>query len=87
MACRTLSRLFGYGLGVVRNGSWILQNPLFGGYAAVEAYNPQKWISIAVATTFGAGSFDSQGSIANYAFQLYGDIGAVVAPDDPPPMP
>jgi hypothetical protein len=24
--CTTLSRLYGYGLGVVRNGSWILQN-------------------------------------------------------------
>lgn len=32
--CTTLNRFYGYGLGVVRNGSWILQNPLFGGYAA-----------------------------------------------------
>ena len=84
-ACRMLSRLYGYGLGVVRNGSWILQNPLFGGYGAVEAYQPARKISIAVVTTFGEGSFDSQGNTKNYASTLYSQIGAVLAPDDPPP--
>lgn len=83
--CRTLNRVFGYGLGVVRNGSWILQNPLFGGYSAVEAYLPSQKISIAVAATFGEGSFDAQGNPQNWATTLYGQIGAVLAPNDPPP--
>lgn len=85
VACRRLSRLFGYGLGVVRNGSWVLQNPLFGGYGAVEAYNPGKKISIAVVTTFRNGSFDARGDITNYAATLYSQLGALLAPDDPPP--
>lgn len=83
--CATLGRVYGYGLGVVRNGSWILQNPLFGGYGAVEAYLPSRRISIAVVTTFGPGSFDSEGNVNNYATTLYGEIGAVLAPRDPPP--
>jgi CubicO group peptidase (beta-lactamase class C family) len=86
-ACQKLSRLFGYGLGVVRNGSWIVQNPLFAGYAAVEAYNPARRISIAVATTFGRGNFDSQGNVVtNYAVALYSQIGAILAPSDRPPV-
>jgi len=85
--CTKLSRLYGYGLGVVRNGSWILQNPLFGGYAAIESYLPSKRISIALAVTFKASSFDSQGNYSKYWTTLYAKIGAVLAPHDPPLMP
>jgi CubicO group peptidase (beta-lactamase class C family) len=85
--CTKLSRLYGYGLGVVRNGSWILQNPLFGGYAAIESYLPAKRISIALATTFDASSFDSQGNYSSYWTTLYAKIGAVLAPRDPPLTP
>jgi CubicO group peptidase (beta-lactamase class C family) len=83
--CRRLNRVYGYGLGVVRNGSWILQNPGFGGYSAVEAYLPAKRISIAIATTYGAGSFDAAGNGSNWASPLYSQIGAILAPSDPPP--
>ncbi len=85
--CMTLSRLYGYGLGVVRNGSWILQNPLFGGYAAIESYLPSKRISIALAMTFKASSFDSQGAYSNYWTALYAKIGKVLAPHDAPVTP
>ena len=68
-----------------RNGSWILYNPSFGGYAAVEAYLPAKRISIAVVTTFREGSFDAEGNPTNWAVPLYSQIGAVLAPTDPPP--
>jgi CubicO group peptidase (beta-lactamase class C family) len=83
--CRSLDRVFGYGLGVFRNGPWILYNPSFGGYAAVEAYLPAKRISIAVVTTFREGSFDAEGHPTNWAVPLYSQIGAVLAPTDPPP--
>jgi hypothetical protein len=77
-----------YGLGVVLSGSWILQNPLFGGYGGVEAYLPAKKIAIAVATTFGEGAFDDEG---NYKYSshvdIYAAIGAYLAPNDPPPPP
>ena len=46
----------------MRNGSWILQNPLFGGYAAIESYLPSKRISIALAVTFKASAYDVLGS-------------------------
>lgn len=31
---------YSYGLGIVISGHWLLQNPMFAGYAAVEAYLP-----------------------------------------------
>jgi CubicO group peptidase (beta-lactamase class C family) len=82
--CTTLSRLYGYGLGAVRNGSWILQNPLFGGYGAIEAYLPSQRISIALAVTFKASSFDSEGIYSSYWNALYTKLAALLAPGDPP---
>lgn len=85
--CATLTRAYGYGLGVVRNGSWILQNPLFGGYGAIESYLPSKRISIALAYTLNEKGFDSEGNYSNYPTALYSQIGAILAPEDPPVMP
>lgn len=84
-ACHTLDETYNYGLGVVLSGPWILQNPLFGGYGAVEAYLPSKRIAIAVVTTFGEGSFDEHGNVANRAMDVFKAIGAYLAPDEPPP--
>ena len=85
--CHPLDERYTYGLGVVLSGSWILQNPLFGGYAAVEAYLPARKIAIAVAVTFGETSFDEKGEYrsGNVADILFRSIGASLAPDDPPP--
>jgi CubicO group peptidase (beta-lactamase class C family) len=86
--CRTLDETLNYGLGVVLSGSWILQNPLFGGYGGVEAYLPSQKIAIAVVTTFGEGSFDDEGNYKHSSHvELYATIGAYLAPDDPPPAP
>jgi CubicO group peptidase (beta-lactamase class C family) len=85
--CTKLSRLFGYGLGVVRNGSWILQNPLFAGEGAIEAYLPSKRISIAFAYTLTEKGFDAQGNTTSYPTRLYAKIGAVLAPGNPPVSP
>lgn len=83
--CATLNRERGYGLGVLRNGPWIGQNPLFGGYAAIEAYLPSKRISIALATTFKPSGFDADGNYTDYTNTLYAKIGAILAPRDRPP--
>ncbi len=83
--CRTFSRRFAYGLGVFRIGSWLVQNPLFAGYGSIEAYLPARHISIAVATTYSAGSFDAEGNAPNYATPLYSQIGALLAPRYRPP--
>ena len=42
---------------VVLSGDWLLQNPMFGGYAAIEAYLPAEKIAIAVAVTFAQDAF------------------------------
>jgi CubicO group peptidase (beta-lactamase class C family) len=87
-ACHTLDETYIYGLGVVLSGSWLRQTPLFGGYGGVMAYLPAKKIAIAVATTFGEGAFDDQGSYRYSSHQdIFAAIGASLAPDDPPPPP
>jgi len=84
-SCFTQVVGYNYGLGVVRSGSWILQNPLLGGYSATEAYLPSKKISIAVVTTFKPGAFDCQGNYANSSDVLFRMLGASVAPTSAPP--
>ena len=82
---RKLARVYGYGIGVVRNGSWILQNPTFHGYAGIESYLPSRRISIALAVTFKPSSFDDQGTPSSYwTSTLYTRIGKLLAPNDPP---
>jgi CubicO group peptidase (beta-lactamase class C family) len=76
-----------YGLGIVTSGNWLTQNPLFGGYAASFGYHPGKRIAIAVAVTYRAEAFDADGNYPNEADRLFRRIGALLAPDDAPPMP
>ena len=84
-SCGTQTNVYNYGLGVVRSGSWLLQNPLLGGLGAIEAYLPSKKIAIALAVTFAAEAFDSQGNYPNSSDNLFRSIGTYLAPDDPPP--
>jgi CubicO group peptidase (beta-lactamase class C family) len=86
-SCGTQTNVYNYGLGVVRSGSWLLQNPLLGGLGAIKAYLPSKKIVIAVAVTFIPEAFDSQGNYANSSDTLFRSIGAYMAPDDAPPLP
>lgn len=76
-----------YGLGIITTGNWLTQNPLFGGYAASFGYLPSRRVAIAVAVTFEPSAFDEQGNVENGADLLFRRIGAVLAPDDAPPMP
>src|SRR6266436_3571183 len=84
-SCFTQVNGYNYGIGVVRSGSWLLQNPLLGGYSATEAYLPSKKIAIAVAVTFTREAFDSEGNYQNSSDTLFRSIGAYLAPDDAPP--
>lgn len=85
--CMPMNEGYTYGLGIVVSGNWLLQNPMFAGTAAVEAYLPSQKIAIAVATTFAPEAFDDAGNYANEAEMLFRRIGAELAPDDAPPMP
>ncbi|HXA73547.1 MAG TPA: serine hydrolase domain-containing protein [Acidimicrobiales bacterium] len=83
-SCFTQIPAYNYGLGVVRSGSWLLQNPLLGGYSASEAYLPSKKIAIAVVTTFNPGAFDCQGNYDNTSDVLWRKIASSVTPGNAP---
>lgn len=91
-SCFEQSIGYTYGLGIVITGNWLMQNPLFGGYAAVGAYLPSRKIAIAVAVTFGPEAFDADGNYVkisengNMADLLFRRIGAQLAPSDAPPQ-
>jgi CubicO group peptidase (beta-lactamase class C family) len=85
--CSDQNEGYTYGLGIITSGDWLMQNPLFAGCAAVEAYLPAQKVAIAVAVTFAPEAFDDQGDYSNQADILFRKIGAVVAPNDAPPMP
>ena len=73
------------GLGVVKAGSWILQDPLLSGWSATEAYLPAQKIAIAVTATFDPAAFDPAGVEPNASDPIFRSIGAYLAPDDAPP--
>jgi CubicO group peptidase (beta-lactamase class C family) len=85
--CDAMNDIYTYGLGLVISGNWLLQNPLFSGYAALEAYLPSQKVAIAVAATYAPEAFDDQGDYRNEADTLFRRIAAELAPDDAPPMP
>ena len=76
---------YNFGLGVVRNGNWLKQNPVLTGYAAVEAYLPSQRIAIAVVNTSTPEYFADPSTASNPANVLYQKIGAYLAPGDAPP--
>ena len=86
-SCFTQQVGYNYGLGVVRSGDWMLQNPLLSGYSAVTAYLPSERIAISVATTFDEAAFDPAVGYSNAGDHIFRLIGAYLAPDTAPPMP
>jgi CubicO group peptidase (beta-lactamase class C family) len=85
--CAEQNDIYTYGLGLVISGEWLLQNPLFAGYSAVEAYLPAEKIAVAVVATYNPQAFDDQGNYSNEADTLFRRIGAEMAPNDAPPLP
>jgi CubicO group peptidase (beta-lactamase class C family) len=85
--CDVMTDAYTYGLGIVISGNWLVQNPMFGGYGAIEAYLPSQKIAIAAAVTFTPEAFDDQGDYSNEADPLFRKIASELAPDDAPPMP
>lgn len=83
--CRPLDEFQTYGLGLWISGDWLYQNPLFYGYAAVNAYLPKNKIAIAVAVTYKPEAFNAEGQYGNGGDALFRLIGKHLAPDDAPP--
>jgi D-alanyl-D-alanine carboxypeptidase len=67
-----------YGLGVVVNNGWVMQNPSFYGYGAVMAYHRPTGVSIAIATTQGPDTPDRPNE------RLFAKLAAYLAPNAPP---
>lgn len=84
--CRPMDEYQTYGLGLWITGDWYYQNPLFFGYAAVNAYLPSERIAIAVAVTYEEAAFGPDGEYSNGGDALFRKIGAYLAPDDAPPV-
>jgi len=84
-SCFTQVNAYNFGLGVIRSGSWLLQDPLLSGEGITEAYLPSQKIAIAIVVTLGPGAFDSQGNYSNLSDPLFRSIGRYMAPTDPPP--
>lgn len=88
-SCHTLTDAFSYGLGVVLRGPWILQNPMFSGFAATEGYLPSHKLAIAVSVTFSEASFDKSGNSihGNASTIVFDEIAAALVPDNATPKP
>ncbi|WP_024796732.1 serine hydrolase domain-containing protein [Tomitella biformata] len=84
-SCGPMSEFYSYGIGLVTSGDWVLQNPLFSGYASLMAYLPEQKVAISVAVTFEPGAFGADGAYANSADAIFREIGAIMAPDAAPP--
>ncbi|NUP35205.1 MAG: beta-lactamase family protein [Streptomycetaceae bacterium] len=51
--CLPMTEELHYGMSVLVQGDWVIQNPSFSGYAAAQGYLPQEKLAIAVSTTKG----------------------------------
>jgi hypothetical protein len=67
-------------MGTVVLGGWVLQNPEFYGYGAVQAYLPSEDLAIATAGTLTEEAEDG----TNGGMKVFEEIAAELAPDHPP---
>ena len=78
--CMKQSSGFHYGIGTFMVGGWILQNPSFSGWGALQAYLPEKDLAIAASATLG-----KEAKVGlNGGQMVFDEIAAVLAPDHPP---
>ncbi|GAA1083373.1 serine hydrolase domain-containing protein [Kitasatospora arboriphila] len=67
-----------FGLGILVVNDWVVQNPSFSGYAALQAYLPQSRLSIAVSATKGPDT--PEGNAAQVVAER---ISRLLAPQNP----
>ncbi|WOX25320.1 serine hydrolase domain-containing protein [Streptomyces solicathayae] len=67
-----------FGLGVIVVNGWVVQNPSFSGYGAIQAYLPSDRLAIAVSATKTADAPEG-----NMAEEVAERIAAALAPDTP----
>jgi D-alanyl-D-alanine carboxypeptidase len=79
--CVKQTSSFHYGIGTWASvGGWILQNPSFYGWGALQAYLPEKDLAIAASATL-----DKEAKVGlNGGQMVFEEIAAVLAPGHPP---
>ena len=88
--CTKQSEFYSYGYGIVTTGNWVMQDPLFAGQAGAFAYLPSQKLAVSLALTVSKEAFAPDGSYqpettSNAADAVWREIGAALAPNDPPP--
>ena len=78
--CMEQTSGFHYGIGTFVVGGWILQNPSFYGWGALQAYLPEEDLAIATSATLEEGAEVG----LNGGQMVFEEIAAVLAPDHPP---
>ncbi|WP_438853858.1 serine hydrolase domain-containing protein [Agromyces sp. M3QZ16-3] len=93
-ACMTLIPEFSYGLGTFLSLDWVMQTPLFGGYASAVATLPAeraddgRSMTIAVAVTYTEDTFeDWDGALVNWGEDLVRRLTADLVPESPAAQP
>ena len=78
--CNEQLATFHYGIGTIVVGGWVLLNPSFFGYGAIQAYLPSEGLAIAASATL-----DEDAEVGlNGGQKVFEEIAAVLAPDDLP---
>jgi CubicO group peptidase (beta-lactamase class C family) len=78
--CNEQLATFHYGIGTIVVGGWVLLNPSFFGYGAIQAYLPSEDLAIAASATL-----DEDAEVGlNGGQKVFEEIAAVLAPDNPP---
>ena len=82
--CAKQTSGFHYGIGTFIVGGWVLQNPSFYGWGALQAYLPEKDLARAASATL-----DEEAEVGlNGGQMVFNEIAAELAPDYPlPPRP
>jgi D-alanyl-D-alanine carboxypeptidase len=78
--CAKQTSGFHYGIGTFIVGGWIVQNPSFYGWGALQAYLPEKDLAIVASATL-----DKEAKVGlNGGEMVFNEIAAELAPDYPP---
>lgn len=86
--CAPMTEGYTYGYGIVLQGDWLTQNPLFHGFGGMVGYLGADDLVISVAATYEEEAFDpaTGGPDGNLAVSVFTAVAAVVAPDSPLPQ-
>jgi CubicO group peptidase (beta-lactamase class C family) len=69
-----------YGLGILVNDGWEVQNPMIDGYTGIQAYLPQRDLSVGLVTTTYPKGARATGATAT---QMFGKLSAYLSPGHP----